>query len=270
LREAGLLRRLQALGYDLQDRGDLSGPFTPMQLPVDGCRHLREVLVWNSAVHDAVGAELAQGRLPLLLGGDHSLAIGSISAVARHCRARGKTLRVLWLDAHADCNTPRTSPSGNLHGMPVACLCGHGPAALTELSGQVPAIAPAAIRQVGIRSVDVGEWALVQTLDLVVFDMQAVAEQGMRRVMAQALDGVDENTHLHVSFDVDFLDPGIAPGVGTTVAGGPGWRDAQLCMTMIAQTRRLASLDVMEFNPTLAARRATAEVTVRLVETLLA
>jgi arginase len=227
------------------------------------------VLVWNSAVQEAVAAELALGRLPMLLGGDHSLAIGSISAVARHCRASGKQLRVLWLDAHADCNTPHTSPSGNLHGMPLACLCGHGPAALVELSGQVPAIAPAAVRQVGVRSVDAGERQLVQALGIQGFDMHAIDEQGMRRVMTQALAGMDADTHLHVSFDVDFLDPGLAPGVGTSVAGGPGWREAQLCMTMIAETRRLASLDVMEFNPTRDARHATAEVTVSLIELLL-
>ena len=268
LRAAGLSATLQELGFDVLDRGDLAGPANPGRLPVDGYRHLGEVTAWSAAAHDAVHAELAQGRLPILLGGDHSLAIGSISAVARHCRSTGQTLRVLWLDAHADCNSRRTSPSGNLHGMPVACLCGQGPDALTRLSGEAPAIRADAIRQIGIRSVDEGERQLVHDLGFAVFDMHAIQAMGMRRVMALALAEMDDNTHLHVSFDVDFLDPGIAPGVGTSVRGGPAFHEAQLCMAMMAATGRLASLDVMELNPALDVHHATADVTVRLLGSL--
>ena len=268
LRVAQLLPALQSQGLDVLDRGNLTGPANPWQPPVDGYRHLPEVVTWNAAVHDAVHAELAQGRLPLLLGGDHSLAIGSISAVARHCRATARQLRILWLDAHADCNTSRTTPSGNLHGMPVACLCGQGPGALTGMGGQIPAINPQWLRQIGIRSVDVGEKRLVHELGLEVLDMRTIDEMGMRSAMALALALMDDNTHLHVSFDVDFLDPGIAPGAGTPVRGGPTWREAQLCMEMIADTGRLASLDVMELNPALDVRNTTAEVTVDLIESL--
>ncbi|OYY65289.1 MAG: arginase [Burkholderiales bacterium 28-67-8] len=268
LRVAGIVPVLQGQGLEVIDRGNLAGPANPWLPPVDGYRHLAEVVAWNRTVHNAVLAELQQQRLPMLLGGDHALAIGSISAVARHCRDHGKRLRVLWLDAHADFNTHVLTPSGNLHGMPVACLCGHGPKELIELSGQTPAISPKWVRQIGIRSVDAGEKRFVHEQELEVFDMRYIDEMGMRHAMELALATLDERTHLHVSFDVDFLDPAIAPGVGTTVAGGPTYREAQLCMEMIADTGRLASLDVMELNPALDVRNQTADLAVDLIESL--
>jgi arginase len=268
LRVAGLGDALRQHGVELIDRGNLAGPANPWLPPQGGYRHLDEVVAWNRSVHDAVLAELRLGRLPLLLGGDHSLAIGSIGAVARHCREAGKKLRVLWLDAHADFNTSVLTPSGNLHGMPVACLCGHGPQPLLEIGGQVPALNPKWIRQIGIRSVDAGEKRLVHQVGLEVFDMRYVDEMGMRHTMELALATMDIHTHLHVSFDVDFLDASIAPGVGTAVPGGPTYREAQLCMEMIADTGRMASLDVMELNPALDLRNATAKVAVDLIESL--
>lgn len=268
LRVAGLQAALSGHGASVIDRGNLHGPANPWQPATAGYRHLDEVIAWNRLVHDAVLAELRQGRLPILLGGDHCLAMGSISAVARHCRAQGRALRVLWLDAHADFNTSALTPSGNLHGMPVACLCGFGPDALTGLSGATPAVAPSQVRQIGIRSVDPGEKRFVHAQGLEVFDMRYIDEMGMRHAMEQALAGLDADTHLHVSFDVDFLDPEIAPGVGTTVPGGPTYREAQLCMEMIADTGRLASLDVMELNPALDVRNRTALLAVDLIESL--
>ena len=268
LRVAGIVQVLQAQGLDVVDRGNLNGPANPWLAPVGGYRHLEQVTAWNQAVHDAVYAELDLQRLPVLLGGDHCLGIGSISAVARHCRATERKLRILWLDAHADFNTSTLTPSGNIHGMPVACLCGQGPAALTQLSGTSPAINPKWLRQIGIRSVDPGEKRLVHEVGLEVFDMRYIDEMGMRSAMEMALALVDANTHLHVSFDVDFLDPDIAPGVGTTVRGGPSYREAQLCMEMIADTGHLASLDVMELNPALDIRNRTAELAVDLIESL--
>jgi arginase len=202
------------------------------------------------------------------LGGDHCLGIGSISAVARHCREVGKTLRVLWLDAHADFNTNALTPTGNLHGMPVAVLCGHGPTELTGIGGAFPAMNPSVIRQIGIRSVDEGEKRFVRQSGLEVFDMRTIDEMGMKRTMEAALAGMDDNTHLHVSFDVDFLDASIAPGVATAIRGGPTYREAQLCMEMIADTGLLASLDVMELNPALDVRNGTAELAVDLIESL--
>jgi len=268
LRVANIVPVLQGHGLEVIDRGNLAGPPNPWLPPTDGYRHLHEVVAWNKTVHEAVHAELTLGRLPVLLGGDHCLGLGSISAVARHCRETKKKLRILWLDAHADFNTNILTPSGNLHGMPVACLCGHGPKELIEIGGQVPAINPKWIRQIGIRSVDSGEKRFVHEMDLEVFDMRYIDEMGMRHAMELALATLDNNTHLHVSFDVDFLDPDVAPGVGTTVKGGPTYREAQLCMEMIADTGRLASLDVMELNPALDVRNATAEVAVDLIESL--
>ena len=268
LRVAGLARRLQEYGLRVEDRGNLAGPGNPGLPPTDGYRHLAEVVQWNRLVHDAVYTELRDGRLPVLLGGDHSLAVGSIGAVARHCRATGRRLRVLWLDAHADFNTHALSPSGNLHGMPLACLCGFGPPELLTIGGRTPAITPDVLRQVGIRSVDPGERRFVHEQGIEVFDMRYVDEVGMRATMEAALAGLDRDTHLHVSFDVDFLDPEIAPGVGTTVPGGPTYREAQLCMEMIADTGRLASLDIVELNPAFDVRNRTASLAVDLVESL--
>ncbi len=268
LRVAGLAEVLAAQGLRVIDRGNLTGPANPWQPPVNGYRHIAGVAAWNHTLHAAVYSDLQQGHLPIVLGGDHCLGLGSISAVARHCRAVGRKLRVLWLDAHADFNTAALTPSGNIHGMPVALLCGLGPAELTGIGGHVPAITPDVVRQIGIRSVDAGEKRLVHEHGLEVFDMRYIDEMGMRHTMQQALAGVDANTHLHVSFDVDFLDPEIAPGVGTTVPGGPTYREAQLCMEMIADTGRLASLDVMELNPALDVRNRTAELAVDLIESL--
>ncbi len=268
MRVAGLATALSRFGLKVHDMGDVVGPDNPDQPPHNGHRHLPEVIRWNQLVHDAVRAQLEAGRLPLMLGGDHNLAMGSISAVARHCRATGQTLRVLWLDAHADFNTAALTPSGNLHGMPLACLCGLGPEDLTQLSGVSPAVLASQVRQIGIRSVDDGEKRLVHDMGIDVFDMRFIDEHGMRETMLQALAGVDEHTHLHVSLDVDFLDPEIAPGVGTTVRGGPNYREAQLCMEMIADTGRLASLDVVELNPALDVRNQTAELAVDLIESL--
>ena len=268
LRVAGLREALSGRGLQVTDQGNINGPSNPWQSPVAGYRHLREVTRWNGLIHDAVFAALSTGHLPILLGGDHCLAIGSISAVARHCREHGKKLRVFWLDAHADFNTRELSPSGNIHGMPVACLCGFGPPELTQMSGHMPAMDPSWIRQIGIRSVDPLEKRFVHEQGLEVFDMRYIDEVGMRQTMEQALLDMDEDTHLHVSFDVDFLDPEIAPGVATTIPGGPSYREAQLCMEMIADTGRMGSLDVMELNPALDVRNKTALLAVDLIESL--
>jgi arginase len=268
LRVARLGEALRDRGLDVVDRGNLPGPSNPWLPPSEGYRHLREVVQWNRAVFDAVRAELEAGRLPIMLGGDHCLAVGSITAVARWCREQGRKLRVLWLDAHADFNTSTITPSGNVHGMPVACLCGNGPRELTHLEGDAPALRPEQIRQIGIRSVDEGERRLVHDVGLDIYDMRYIDEIGMKRAMEEALEGVDADTHLHVSFDVDFLDPSIAPGVGTTVKGGPNYREAQLVMEMIADTGRLGSLDIVELNPAFDSHNQTAELAVDLVESL--
>ena len=268
LRVAGLAQALRDRGLQVIDRGNLSGPVNPWLPPVDGYRHLEEVVTWNRLVMEAVSAALADGQMPILLGGDHCLGVGSITAVANHCRATGKKLRVLWLDAHADFNTHQVTPSGNVHGMPVACLCGLGPKALTALGGTTPAMRPEDIRQIGIRSVDIGEKKLVKEYGLDIYDMRYIDEIGIKRAMEEALEGIDADTHVHVSFDVDFLDPSIAPGVGTTVPGGPNYREAQLVMEMIADTGRVASIDIVELNPAFDLHNQTAQLAVDLVESL--
>jgi arginase len=268
LRVAGIREAIASFGLRVNDCGNLQGPANPWQAAQGGFRHLPEVAQWNRLLHDAMYAELKAGHLPVMLGGDHCLAIGSISAVARHCREQGKKLRVIWFDAHADFNTATLTPSGNIHGMPVACLCGQGPQELIEIGGHIPALSPKQIRQVGIRSVDAGEKKLVHDMGIEVFDMRYIDEMGMRHAMELALALVDHNTHLHVSLDVDFLDPDIAPGVGTTVRGGPTYREAQLCMEMIADTGQLSSLDIVELNPAFDIRNRTAELAVDLTESL--
>jgi arginase len=269
MRVAGLAQAIARFGCEVRDLGDLAGPDNPQAQPVQGYRHLDEVRAWSQAVHDAVLLELQQDRLPLLLGGDHCLAIGSISAVARHCRARGVPLRVLWFDAHADFNTAHITPSGNIHGMPVACLCGHGPRELTTLAGNGgPALQPGDIRQIGIRSVDEGEKRFLNAVGVPVFDMRYIDEIGMRHTLEQALADMAPGTHLHISLDVDFLDPHMAPGVGTPVRGGPTYREAQLCMEMVADTGCLGSVDLMELNPARDRCNQTAELAVDLIESL--
>ena len=268
LRVAQLQAMLESQGVDVADRGNLQGPGNPGLPPVDGYRHLPQVTAWNRAVFDACRAEFGADRLPIVVGGDHSLAIGSIAAAAQHAREHGRKLRVLWFDAHADTNTNVLTPSGNIHGMPVAILLGHGPRELVEIAGRAPAIQASEIRQIGIRSVDIGEKRFVHELGFEVFDMRYIDEMGMRDAMTGALAGLGRDTHLHVSFDIDFLDPGIAPGVGTTVPGGPSYREAQLCMEMVADTGLLASLDVMELNPALDVHNRSAEVAVDLVGSL--
>ncbi len=268
LRVAGIAQSIARYGPVVTDVGDVTGPANPELPPVDGYRHLREVTDWAIAVREAVAAELSSGRLPIVMGGDHSIAIGSLSAVAAHCRAEGKKLRILWVDAHADINTSQLTPTGNIHGMPVACLLGHGPDELTSLSDATPAISPDQIRQLGLRSVDPGEKAFLAECGLEVYDMRFIDEIGMRRAVVRALTGVSDDTHVHLSLDLDFCDPSFAPGVGTPVAGGSTYREASLVMEMLADCGCVGSVDLVELNPALDVHNQTAELAVDLLESL--
>ena len=268
LRLAGISTAIEAFGHEVVDLGDLDGPANPETGPVDGYRHLDEVVEWNSMLRDAVYAEVEKGRLPIVLGGDHSLAMGSVAAVAKYCRDNGKQFRLLWFDAHADYNTSGTTPTGNLHGMPVAVLAGLGPQPLVELAGHVPAVNKDDIRQIGLRSVDIDEKGLIAEHRIECFDMRYLDEVGVRKAMKQALDGLEPDAHVHVSLDLDFLDDTIAPGVGTPVRGGPTYREAHLCMEMIHDSGCFGSLDIVELNPALDIRSTTAHLAVDLVESL--
>ncbi len=269
LRVAGIDEMLRNMGLEVTDSGNIDGPPNPNAVARDGYRHLDETGQWCRTLAEAVHRSLGAGKLPLIMGGDHSLAIGSISGVSRYCADSGLPLSVIWLDAHADFNTPLTTPSGNIHGMPVAILSGQGPDELTTMDQAGPVVEPAGFIQIGIRSVDHIEKKSVVESGIKVYDMRTIDERGMRAVMEEALGTVAERGgHLHLSFDVDFLDPTIAPGVGTTVTGGPTYRESQLCMEMIHDSGLLGSLEIVELNPALDDRNRTAELVVELVASL--
>src|SRR3569832_483544 len=230
LRVAGICQALARQHYTVQDLGNLAGPPNPWAAPSGGLRHLDEVVAWNRSVFETVSNVLTAGDFPVLMGGDHSLALGSISAVARHCRQERKHLRVLWFDAHSDVNTEAISPSGNIHGMPVACLLGHGPQALVGWSGERAAITPYDIDFIGIRSVDADEKEANQQQNQQVFDMRHIDEHGMRNTMTEVLADVDEGTHVHVSFDLDCLNPQKTPNNNTNKRSKPTKHENQLCM----------------------------------------
>jgi arginase len=269
LRVAGIRQSLMRLRRSVVDRGNVAGPINPELPRAGGYRHLNAVATWCGGVRDAVYAALLDGDLPILMGGDHSVSIGSIAGVARFCWERDVVPTVLWLDAHSDFNTADSSPTGNLHGMPVAVITGLGPPELTQLGPESPILPADRIVQIGIRSVDEIEKRLVVDSGMLVYDMRQIDEITMRAAVERALDFLAKRGgHLHVSFDVDFLDPAIAPGVPTTVPGGPTYREAQLLMEMIHDSGLLRSLDIMELNPAFDDRNRTAELAVELVESL--
>ena len=271
LRSAGLEQLLRESCLQVVAAEDVRGPGYPDELQASNCRCLSTICRWCEAVRESVGKGLARGYLPVLLGGDHSLSIGSIAAVAHHCAMVGKQLFVIWLDAHADFNTPQTTPSGNVHGMPVAVICGDGPEELIQIGHRVPIASLSRITLVGVRSIDDAEAVRVKEKELRIYSMAEIHQRGMSRVMADALAPVlcgDSDFHLHVSFDVDFIDPAVAPGVGTRVPGGPGLADADLCFSMIGATGALGSMDVVEFNPAYDHNGHTAGVILSLLKTL--
>ncbi len=269
LRVAGLAQALQHLGYRVLDQGNIAGPPNPVLPPEDGYRHLEETAVWCEKIRDQVYKSLKKKHIPVMMGGDHSLAIGSVAGISQYCAENDKPLSILWLDAHADFNTPKTSPSGNLHGMPAAVIAGIGHPRLLKICKQKPFIDASRIIQIGIRSVDAREKIALSDTPVQVFDMRQIDELGMRAVMQKAIAmACADGAHLHVSFDVDFLDPTIAPGVPTTVPGGVNYREAQLCMEMIADCGQLGSLDIVELNPAFDFQNKTAELAVELVESI--
>ncbi|MDP4025599.1 arginase [Methylobacterium sp. NEAU 140] len=263
LRTAGLARTLADLGHAVTDRGDVA-PDVPA-----GARGFAAVTAWTRALSRAVAAALDAGELPVALGGDHSLSLGTVDGVLRHCTRNGQPLAVLWLDAHADFNTPETSPSGNVHGMPLAALCGEPGFSDLFAEPAPPPLDPARVHLFGLRSIDAGERALVSARRVGVTDMRTIDEFGVVAPLRRVLERVaGEGAHLHVSLDVDFLDPAIAPGVGTTVPGGATFREAHLIMEMLHDSGLVRSLDVVELNPFLDERGRSARVLVELVASL--
>jgi arginase len=213
-----------------------------------------------------VGETLSRGSVPLVLGGDHSVAVGTVSGVSQYFREQNQTAGLIWLDAHADMNTPESSPSGNVHGMPLACIVGRGPQELTDLFGYRPKIAPKNVVIVGLRDVDQTERAHVREFGVHAFTMREIDERGMRSVMEEALRLASDGTAgFHLSLDMDFVDPKDAPGVGTPVRGGVTYREAHLAMEMIGDSRRMTSMEVVEVNPVIDEVNRTADLAVELV-----
>lgn len=265
LRIAGLSGYLKAPGYRLRDLGDLPVKIQERQKVVDHkAKYLPEISRISTLLARRVEKILLSSHFPLVLGGDHSISIGSISGLSSFCRTRRKKAGILWIDAHGDFNTPETSPSGNIHGMAAAVAAGIGP---QDLCGsRAPMISPDNIVIVGVRKLDCGERKLITSLGVQVFTMEDIDRSGMRSVMENALGFLCSRVeHLHVSFDVDSVDPIYAPGVGTPARGGLSYREAHLMMEMIAETDRMASMDVVEVNPILDNCNKSAELAVELV-----
>ncbi|UFN48318.1 arginase [Roseomonas sp. OT10] len=270
LRVAGLMEALQRLGHEVGDEGDLARPAPASADAGDGrMRNLAEVTAWTALLSGRVWQVLRSGRFPLILGGDHSLSTGSVHGAARHCAETGRELFVLWLDAHGDYNTPDTSPSGNLHGMTLAALCGE-PGLQPLFHGLPPArLPPGNVCVFGARSIDAGERRLLRQRSVEVVDMRRLDEEGVSAPLRRFLDQVRQRRGLlHVSLDVDFLDPSLAPGVGTTVPGGATFREAHLVMEMLHESSLVGSLDVVELNPFLDERGKSALLLVDLVSSL--
>ncbi len=268
VRISGLGERLSRLGHRVVDHGDIQTPNPETHGPgSERKRYIDDIADVCGRLHAAVLDSLAQGALPLILGGDHSLAAGSIAAAADHARRRGHPLGVLWLDAHGDMNTPETSASGNVHGMPLAALLGSQPEELVRIrGGSMPAIEPGRTVLVGVRSLDEMEKDLIRRSGVHVFTMQDIDRDGIASVADRALAILGrDGAALHVSLDVDVCDPTIAPGVGTPVNGGLTYREAHLLMEVVAGAGRLMSLDLVEINPILDVRNRTAELGTELV-----
>lgn len=267
-RVAGLAETLKALGHSVEDRGEVI-PAAPGQETCDNpaVHHLPEIIAWTKALRDATSAALADG-MPIIMGGDHSLALGSVAGVASHAARLGRPQFVIWLDAHSDFHSLQTTTSGNLHGTPMAYATGRpGFAPFPDLPAPIPS---GNICMFGIRSVDPAELAGMQGCDVTVNDMRVLDEQGIAAPLRNFLDRVQAaNGLLHVSLDVDFLDPSIAPAVGTTVPGGATFREAHLVMELLHESGLVSSLDLVELNPFLDERGRTAKLMVDLVGSLM-
>lgn len=269
LRVAGIVETLQRQGCEVKDKGNVTGPLNPELPPDNGYRHLAENTAWAKNIQDAIYQELCDGYFPIMMGGDHAMSIGSVAAVSRYCADKNKPVCILWIDAHADYNTNETSPSGNIHGMPVAVATGVGHPDLLAVGHTVPMVKPENVYQIAIRSVDQNEKKLVIDSGISVYDMRRIDEIGIRQAMQDILHDVSEKgAHLHVSFDVDSLDPSIAPGVATTIPGGLTYREAQLCMEMVHDSGLMGSLDIAEINPALDTNNSTAKIAVDLTASL--
>jgi len=267
MRVAGLEARLEALGHRVTDSGNIPVDIAETQAFGDpNARYLKQIAETCRRTGDKVIKTLEEGLTPFVLGGDHSLAVGSVSGVAEFYRRQNQKIGVLWIDAHSDINTPETSPSGNVHGMPLAALLGLGPEALSNLYGYSPKISPENTVLVGVRDIDAAERANIRRAGMgEVYTMRDIDERGMRTVMEEALRAAGRGTAgYHVSLDMDWIDPEDAPGVGTPVRGGATYREAHLAMEIIADHGRMLSFEIVEVNPVIDEHNRTADLAVEL------
>lgn len=270
-RVAELDKRLMELGHDVEDAGDVRVEIAETQDPGDPkLKYLREIRGTCESVRDIVGVALERGRMPVLLGGDHSIAMGTISGLARHYAARGQRVGLLWFDAHADSNTAETSPTGNIHGMPLAVALGVGEPSLVQLAGFAPMVNGSQAAAIGLRDVDVTEREVVRRSGMRPYTMRHIDERGMRTVMQEAIELASLGTAgIHVSFDLDAMDPDEAPGVGTPATGGLSYREAHLAMEMLADSGKVISAEFVECNPVFDEQNRTARLGVGLAASLL-
>lgn len=267
IRVANIDSRVAALGYKVEDQGNVAVEQAE-SLPTGAkrARYLAQIAETCLRLAEKVDTAAGQGKVPLVLGGDHSIAVGTISGMANHFHRRGEKLGVIWVDAHADMNTPQTSPSGNVHGMPLACLIGKGPKQLTHLFDWAPKVDPRNVALVGLRDVDSMEVPHVSKSGVRTFTMRDIDQKGLSRVMEEAIEIASAGTAgIHLSFDMDSVDPDEAPGVGTPVRGGITYREAHLAMEILSDTGRLVSLEVVEVNPVLDVANRTADLAVELM-----
>jgi arginase len=267
LRVAGLQARIKQLGHQVEDIGNISVKQPEeMSYGEKRAKYLAEIADACKDLAGIVEKSLDESMLPVVLGGDHSIAAGSLSGVASYFKKKEKKVGLIWLDAHGDINTPESSPSGNVHGMPLAAAMGYGAIELVELQGFKPKVEPQNISLVGIRDLDSQEKKLAKKSGVHVFTMRDIDERGMREVMSDALKyAMDDTDGISVSLDMDFVDPSDAPGVGTPVRGGVTYREAHLAMEMLADTEAMVSLEVVEINPVIDEHNRTALLGVELV-----
>ena len=270
LRIAGLEEKLTALGYRVQDQGNIAIGIKECQTITDlNLKYMHEIVRTAEILRNQVELSLERQHLPLCIGGDHSLALGSIAGVAAYCRKHDRKLGIIWLDAHADANTDQTTPSGNIHGMVVSAALGLGHPELTDIGGFSPKLASQHFAIVGVRHIDPAEKENIQRLDVPVYTMMDVDRRGMDAVMTDVLGRLQAVDHIHVSFDLDCVDPTVAAGVGTPVTGGLTYREAHLCMETIAEQGGMHSMDVVEVNPILDIRNQSARLASDLVASAL-
>jgi arginase len=267
LRVAGLQARLKQLGYQVEDIGNIPvKQAEEMPYGEKRAKYMTEIAETCKDLAEMVEKSLADNLIPLVLGGDHSIALGSVTGASAHFRKEKKQIGYLWLDAHGDMNTPESSPSGNIHGMPLAAVMGYGAPELVDLAGFTPKVEPRNIVLIGVRELDTQERKLMKKSGVRVFTMRDIDERGMREVMADALKFASADTDgVAVSLDMDFVDPSDAPGVGTPVRGGATYREAHLAMEMIADSKAMVSMEVVEINPIIDEHNRTALLGVELV-----